>query len=316
MDARRDASPPIVLLANDQEWSARSLESVLGPHGYASVRAYTGRQAIELARRTRPDVVIIDAGMPDISGIEVCRKLREDIEFPPSTPILITTAGPAGRQQRLAAHQAGAWEFLSLPVDADALILKLGVFVQAKREIDRSRDAGLLDASTGLYNVRGLARRAREIGAEATRRHTPMACIAIATVPAGDATLIGFDEIDPRVAEQLSELCRRTTRSSDAIGRIGRSEFAIVAPTTDDMGAVRLVERLRESVESTSFLIGDSAFRFKIRAGYCAVRDFSTSAVDAVEVLLRASTALRHARTSDSPRMITAFEDVPVRFAQ
>lgn len=316
MDARRDASPPIVLLANDQEWSARSLESILGPHGFASVRAYTGGQAIELARRTHPDVVIVDAGMPDISGMEVCRKLREDVEFPSSTPILITTAGPAGRAQRLAAHRAGAWEFLSLPVDADALILKLGVFVQAKREIDRSRDAGLLDASTGLYNVRGLARRAREIGAEATRRHTPMACIAIATVPAGDATLTGYDELDPRVAEQLSELCRRGTRSSDAVGRLGRSEFAIVAPTTDDAGALRLVERLRKAVESTSFLIGDSPFRFKVRAGYCAVRDFSTSAVDAVEVLLRASTALRHARTSDSPQTITAFEDVPVRFAQ
>ena len=254
--------------------------------------------------------------MPDISGIEVCQKLREDLEFPSSTPILLTTAGPAGRAQRLAAHRAGAWEFLSLPVDADALILKLGVFVKAKREIDRSRDAGLLDGATGLYNVRGLSRRAREIGADATRRHSPMACIAIATIPTGDATLSGFDDIDPRVAEQLSDLCRRTARTSDAVGRLGRSEFAIVAPATDRAGAVRLVERLRDSVESTSFALGDSALRFKVRAGYCAVTDFATSAVDPVEVLLRAATALRHVRTSESPRTITAFEDVPVRFPQ
>jgi CheY-like chemotaxis protein len=91
--------PPLVLLANDQEWSARSLESVLGPHGYASVRAFTGRQAIELARRVHPDVVIIDSGMPDITGIEICQRLREDPEFPRSTPIVVMTSGPASRAQ-------------------------------------------------------------------------------------------------------------------------------------------------------------------------------------------------------------------------
>ena len=46
-----EGAPPIVLVANDQEWSARSLESVLGPHGFATVRAFTGRQALELYGR-------------------------------------------------------------------------------------------------------------------------------------------------------------------------------------------------------------------------------------------------------------------------
>src|SRR6185503_20837807 len=71
----RELTPPLVLLASDQEWSTRSLESVLGPHGFASVRAYTGRQALELIRRTHPDVVIIDSGMPDIPGVDLCQQL-------------------------------------------------------------------------------------------------------------------------------------------------------------------------------------------------------------------------------------------------
>src|SRR5688500_20184051 len=76
-DQGRELSPPLVLLASDQEWSTRSLESVLGPHGFASVRAYTGRQALELIRRTHPDVVIIDSGMPDIPGVDLCVQLRK-----------------------------------------------------------------------------------------------------------------------------------------------------------------------------------------------------------------------------------------------
>lgn len=298
-EIRTDASPPpLVLLANDQEWSARSLESVLGPQGFATVRAYTGRQTLELARRVHPDVIIVDAGMPDISGIEICQRLREDLEFSRSTPIVVTTAGPASRAQRLEALKAGAWEFLSQPIDAESLLLKLTLFVQARRETDRSREESLLDSATGLYNVRGLARRAREIGAEATRRRTPLACIAIAPV-AEDGAASGRDELDGRVAEKVSEICRRAARTSDAVGRLGRAEFAIIAPSTDPAGALRLVERLREQVEAMPLAFDGVEMRYRMRAGFCAVPNFAHSPVDAVELLLRAAGALRQARRNE-----------------
>jgi PleD family two-component response regulator len=304
----REASPPLVLLASDQEWSTRSLESVLGPHGFASVRAYTGRQALELIRRTHPDVVIIDSGMPDIPGVELSQQLRNDPEFPSSTPVVITTAGPASRSQRLDAYRAGVWEYLSLPVDAEALILKLSAFVRAKREIDRSREESLLDDATGLYNVRGLARRAREMGAEAARRHAALACVAVTVATPGEPA----GELEPRLAEDVGDLCRRTARSSDAVGRLGRSDFAILAPATDAAGATRLAERLRETAASATF--GGSS-DLEIRAGYCAYQDFSKSPVDAVELLLRAATALRHVRPSEGSR-ITGYHDVPTNSVQ
>lgn len=312
----RDGAPPIVLLANDQEWSARSLESILGPHGFAAVRAYTGRQALELAQRTQPDVFIVDSGMPDMSGIDLCRRLRTDLAIPASTPIIMTTAGPASRAERLEAYRAGAWEFLSLPVDADALVLKLQVFVRARRDIERSRDESLLDPSTGLYNVRGLARRAREIGAEATRRRAPLACVALSATPANELEISNRDDLEPRVAEQMGEICRRLSRTSDAVGRMGRSEFAIIAPATDRDGALRLAERLRERMEQADFEVGGAIRHFKVRAGYFAVADFSTSSVDAVEVLLRAATALRHVRTSPTSQRISGYEEVPGHVVQ
>lgn len=307
-ERRRELSPPLVLLASDQEWSTRSLESVLGPHGFASVRAYTGRQALDLARRTHPDVVIVDAGMPDIPGIELCQRLRDDPELPPSTPIVMTTAGPASRTQRLDAYRAGVWEFLSQPVDAEALLLKLDAFVRAKREIDRSREESLLDDSTGLYNVRGLARRAREMGAEASRRRAPLACVAV-TVAAPEEER---EELDARVAEALAELCRRTARSSDAVGRLARSEFAIIAPATDAAGAIRLAERLREGASRTPFADHRIGGRYEVQAGYCAYSDFAQAPVDAVELMLRAASALRHVRSSGGAP-IGAWDDVPQR---
>ena len=174
--------PPLVLVANDQEWSARTLESVLGQAGFAVVRAYTGKQAVDVARRTQPDAVILDVGMPDIGGIEVCHLLRTDVGLSQSTPIVMTTAGPASRALRLEALRAGAWELLGEPIDSEALLLKMHAFVQSKREIDRVRDSAVIDPVTGLYNVRGLARRAKEIGADAARRHAALACVVVAPV--------------------------------------------------------------------------------------------------------------------------------------
>ena len=148
LDPEKHSAPPLVLIANDQEWSARSLESILGPQGYAVVRAHTGRQAIDLVWRTRPDAIVIDTGMPDISGLEVCRLLRRDARFPVSTPIIVTATGPTARSERLEAFRAGAWEYCTDPIDADALLCKLETFIASKRELDQCHDDSLLDRST------------------------------------------------------------------------------------------------------------------------------------------------------------------------
>jgi diguanylate cyclase (GGDEF)-like protein len=303
---------PLALIANDQEWSARSLESIIGPHGYAVLRAYTGRQALELARNAQPDVVILEARLPDVDGIDVCEALRNDPNFSATTPIVITTSGPAGRAQRLAAFMAGAWEFCSQPIDGEVLLLKLDTFMTAKREADNVRDESLLDQITGLYNMRGLARRAREIGADAYRRSDPLACVALTAEPGpllSDPVLM--DELAARIAQHLGAILRRTGRTSDAIGRLGPSEFAIIAPGTEAKGAARLAERLQHLIEAEPLSVGDAEHHMTIRAGYCAVPNFTESSVDAVELLLRAASALRDPNVSEQGLRIRGFNDIP-----
>lgn len=324
-DRDKTSRPPLVLIANDQEWSARSLESILGPNGYAVVRAYTGQQALERARAAQPDLIILDAQMPDMHGFDVCRALRSDPRFSATTPIVITTAGPSGRTQRLEAYRAGAWEFLGQPLDGEALLLKLRTFVQSKLEVDRMRDESLLDQATGLYNMRGLARRAREIGSEAFRRHEALACVvfspesdedagpgaAATAAVAAEGVADTTSDAAERLAERVGQLCRKAGRSSDAVGRLGPGEFAVIAPATGPDGAVRLVERLSDSLEATPIPVRGGDRHVRIRAGYCAVPDFAESPVDAIELLLRATTALRDLRRSGSSERVRAFEQAP-----
>jgi diguanylate cyclase (GGDEF)-like protein len=316
--ANRDRAPnaPLVLIANDQEWSARSLESILGPNGYSVVRAYTGQQALERARTSQPDLIILDAQMPDMHGFDVCRTLRSDPRFSATTPIVITTSGPSGRTQRLEAYRAGAWEFLGQPLDGEALLLKLNTFLQSKREVDGLREENLLDPGTGLYNMRGLSRRAREIGAEAFRRRDPIACVVFAPDADEDEADSQEDEEARRMSDQVALLFRQAGRASDAIGRLGQSEYGVIAPATGPEAAIRMVRRLGGVIESSPIPMRGGEKTLRLRAGYCAVPDFAESSVDAVELLLRATTALRDLkREGQGGERIRAFEQVPTKFA-
>jgi len=308
------AASPLVLIANDQEWSARSIESILGPNGYAVVRAYTGQQALERARASQPDLIILDAQMPDMHGFEVCRALRSDPRFSATTPIVITTSGPSGRTQRLEAYRCGAWEFLGQPLDGEALLLKLATFLQSKQQVDILREENLLDSGTGLYNMRGLSRRAREIGADALRRREALACVVFAPESELDADDEAAGDELLRLSDQVGVVLRQRGRVSDAIGRLGPTEFAVIAPATGADGAVRLVNRLSGAVEATRIPVRGGERTVRVKAGYCAVPDFAESSVDAVELLLRATTALRDLRRAGEDDRVRAFEQVPLPY--
>jgi diguanylate cyclase (GGDEF)-like protein len=310
--------PPWVLIANDQEWAARALQTLLEPSGYVVLRAYTGRQALNLARTNpRPDVIILDARLPDYDGVDVCQALRRDPTFNPYTPILLTTAGTVDRAQTLAAYEAGAWEFFSEPLDGEVLLQKLANYLRAKRAADRVQEESLIDQITGLYNMRGLSRRVREIGAEAQRQHTALACVAFSTDDAiGEEDRPTPDEA-AHVATHVNSVFRRTGRMSDVMGRLGLTDFAIIAPFTESRGAVRLVERLQQNFEAAPISLNGSERTLRIRAGYFAVPDYAEAAVDAVEILLRATAALRASLqqvraggNAAGPLTITAFDEI------
>jgi len=289
------ARPPLTLIANSQEWHSRSLESILGPHGYAVLRAYTGKQAIERAQSSRPDLIILDTDLPDRDGFEVCRELRADAGISPATPILMTSPGHSSRQKRLEALRAGAWDFIGSALDGEELPLRLDAYIRAKQEVDHAREESLLDELTGLYNVRGLARRARELGSQAFRHKEPFACIVLTPMLDSENGAEISVETTSAVMESLARVLRETGRNSDAIGTLGPGEFAVVAHGTDAPGAVRLVERLAQAAAGVVAMP-----HIRMAAGYDAVPNYHDAPIEPSDMLMRASMAMRMSRT-DSP---------------
>ncbi len=290
--------PLLALVASDQEWSARSIASILTPQGFAVILEADGASAIEQALSAKPDLILLDLHLPDRSGVEVCRSLRSNPRLAVSTPIILISTRLASRRQRHEALAAGAWDFMALPLDPEELLFKADLYVRAKLSADQAAEVSLIDPDTDFYNVRGLFRRLREMLAEARRYERPIACIVLSPEisrreepsPDGDAAI---SAVLGQFIQVLSDGCR----ASDVLGRIRFKEFALAAPATDSRGALELAKRLQRATEGAS---RDQRGRpaLSLRAGYYAETDFRNGVRVPEEMLSRATRALRLAQDS------------------
>jgi PleD family two-component response regulator len=307
------ARPPIVVVGVEQEWAARSLETVLGPHGFAVVRAYSGRQTLDLSEVAAPDAVLIDSRLPDLDGVEVCRILRDERRIGPHVPIVIMTSGAAPREFVREAYLAGAWSVWEQPIDGELLLLRLSTWVSAKRVVDDAERVSLVDIESGLYTYRGLSRRAAEVMADAARRRTPVTCIALSAMVAAADPAVDEQPVSPRLAIDIGKIVASMARGSDVVGRMGASEFAIVAPMTERSGGVELVERLRDKLAALPLVTEGRSARVSLRAGLATLDESAISISDGNDLLHRASTALRFAQSSRAID-VRAFDQVPATF--
>lgn len=117
------SSTATILVCEDDPSLRLLFRLTIEPHGYRVVEAGDGRSGIELARSSAPDLLIIDMGLPDFTGIEVVRALREESALE-RTPILMTT-GSMQLGDRLTAEDAGVDAFLYKPFDMVRLVTEI-----------------------------------------------------------------------------------------------------------------------------------------------------------------------------------------------
>lgn len=296
----------VVLIASKEEWTSRSYESILTPKGYVVHKAYTRRQTLERVKHDTPHVILLDVQLPDGDGHDVCRELRAGRLVTPSTPILLTAAGPPTRRDRMAARLAGAWDRLGPPLDPDELLAIVGTFVQARLDADEARAQGLVDEATGLYNAQGITRRAREMATRAARRRAGIACVLLEPAPAPDA-----ENGTNGIVEHIATTLKNTARRSDAVGRFGPQTFAIFAEDTNGRLARRVAERLADAILAapSSKASDRPAPPLRLRGGCDGVPDQHSTPVDPLEMIQRAGLALTNARTDPTKGWLREYGD-------
>jgi two-component system cell cycle response regulator len=305
---------PVILVADDEPVNLSLIKRRLEWEHYQIHTATDGGEAVEVARRVLPDLIILDVMMPVLDGLQACRLLKGD----PATrdiPVIFLSALD-DTETKISGLSLGANDYISKPFRVEELLARVRVAIRLKCERDRLRDSAeeasrraeaasemsMSDALTGLLNRYGLQRALQRELSEARRYARPLSCLLLDIDffkavndtfghAAGDTALM-------QVAGVLTE----AMRGSDVVCRYGGEEFLVLAPETSLEGALALAEKIRLAVRARLFGDGGRVFPITLSIGAAALRGDESGN----DMIARADEALYHAKQAGRDRVEAA----------
>jgi PAS domain S-box-containing protein len=130
----------LVLVVDDEVSNRYAIARVLNQAGYRVVEAGTGDEALRALRAERPDLVVLDVRLPDISGYEVCRRIKEDPETA-SVLVLQVSATFVNSRDAVRSLEGGADSYLTQPVEPPVLIATVGALIRLRRAEEALRES-------------------------------------------------------------------------------------------------------------------------------------------------------------------------------
>lgn len=255
-DSTTGDSPGRVLVAEDDTMFRRILQKWLENWGYQVIIAEDGGKAWSILQQERPpELLVLDWMMPEIEGVELCRRIRQQQRRPYQYILLVT--GKDDKEDLIKGLEAGADDYLIKPFEQNELrahllvakrILKLQQdLINAREEL---RSQAMHDGLTGIWN-RGavLDQLSRELD-RSTRAHTTTGVLML--------DLDHFKKVNDTYGHLtgdivLREVAKRITESVrfyDTVGRYGGEEFVVVLPNCGKAEIEQLAERIRFAIAS------------------------------------------------------------------
>ncbi|MFC0229369.1 diguanylate cyclase [Serratia aquatilis] len=253
--------------------------------------ATSGRQALEVCFKQKPDLILLDIEMPDISGYEVCTQLKAHSETK-DIPIIFVTAHIDEETETRCFNEGGV-DFISKPVNRNTVRARVRTHLLLKAQSDLLRQLVYLDGLTEVHNRRYFDIRLNQEWELASRHKTPLSLIII------DVDFfkkyndlyghLAGDDCLRIVAKAIGHTLKRPT---DLVARYGGEEFACLLPNTELMGAVEVAEAIRLQVIKQAIPHADSSVLpfVSISLGVCCRRADGTGTL--ADFLLQADTQL------------------------
>jgi two-component system, cell cycle response regulator len=241
-----------ILLVDDDPAMLRILSKWMANAEFSVRIADSIEQAKKMIQLECPDVVLVDAEMPE-NGLNLVTWLRKQT-LPHYVYAVISTTR-CGKQDIVAAFTVGADDFLKKPLDKDEIMARL---LSARRVIQLEHNLQALsrnDPLTGLMHRTAFVAQLEMEWARASRFPIPMSNVFI--------DLDHFRKIDSHYGHavgdavlcQLAEMIRQFTRSSDAACRFNGDTLSVLLTETNEQGAFLWAERMRQHLEATPYLL-------------------------------------------------------------
>jgi two-component system cell cycle response regulator DivK len=117
------ALPKTVLIVEDNELNMKLFRDLLQIHGYNTIEARTGPEALERLAEHHPDLILMDIQLPEVSGLEVTQKIKADPELADIPVIAVTAFAMKGDEERI--RQGGCEDYIAKPISVASFLEKV-----------------------------------------------------------------------------------------------------------------------------------------------------------------------------------------------
>jgi two-component system, cell cycle response regulator len=288
-----------VLVVDDDPAMLRMLSRWLEKGGYATRVASDGLQALAMIEVDCPDFVITDWEMPNMDGLELCRRLR-DLDLPHYVFIMFLTVKSAS-QEMIAGLEIGADEFLCKPVYQEELLARMRA---GSRVLELERRLNTMvhtDPLTGLmtqktfYNVMG------KEWFRAKRYQSSLSCVMLDLDFFKQVNDIHGHQAGDVVLKKVAELLLECSRRSDSVCRYGGEEFCVLLPEANEKDATLWAEGVRLKMSKLQIPVGDKLIRINGSFGVSQQHDDTHSPEGLVD---QADQALLCAKRTGRDRVV------------
>ncbi|BAZ50684.1 response regulator receiver modulated diguanylate cyclase [Nostoc sp. NIES-4103] len=240
----------LVLVVDDEQFNRMQLRLFIEKEGYQIAEAQNGREALRVVQQLHPDIVLLDAMMPDMDGFECCAQLQS-LDCSKYTPVLMIT-GLEDQESVDRAFAAGAIDYVTKPIHWAVLRQRVKRLIQQsqlqqKQEIvnQELKRLATIDGLTQIANRRKFEEYFSQEWRRMAREQKPLSLILcdVDYFKAYNDTYghRAGDRCLQKVAKAIQSAARR---SVDLVARYGGEEFAVVLPNTNTKGATQVAQAM------------------------------------------------------------------------
>jgi two-component system, cell cycle response regulator len=311
-----------VLVVDDDAATRLTLQTLLQRGGYNVQAAEDGVQGMERALEFRPQIMVVDWVMPQMSGLELTRTLRQTRLGREIYVVMLTSH--EDEERLVEAFEAGADDYMVKPLRPRVLAARLRAaqrLVRLQRELERERDeirrytaelgvsnrrlkeAALTDSLTGFPNRHYAMSRIAQEWAIAQRSERPLSCLLIDVDSLRQLNETYGHDVADRVLEAAARAIRECMRAQDIACRTGGDEFLIICPDTDLEDAMACARRICAGVAAEPVNAGRLRLNSSVSVG---VAERLLAMPDADALLTLADQALMAAKQAGRNRVQAA----------
>lgn len=284
---------PTVLIVDDDELVLARLRELVAAAGYVVHTATGGVEAISALEDSFASIVITDLSMPDMDGLDLCRRVRQHA-WPGYIYILVLTARNE-EKDILAGLGAGADDYLSKQTAAVQFVARLQTAKRIltlehslKNLIEQNLRLAMTDTLTGMFNRRYLMRHMSRELKRAQRFGGELSLLLLDVDHFKRINDTYGHEVGDAVLRSFSRIVRNSLRrETDWCARLGGEEFVVILEGTDLTGAGAFAEQLRQTIQETPIVTSGGAVRITVSIGISGLEDTVEGNSASVESLLK-----------------------------